>query len=85
MESPRVRLGRLNQPNDVPVRVPHGRHQLASAGIFDLLLRLCASVEQGSQALLDVVNVPVATGPVIPASWPLGSRPISWSPILKPT
>ena len=32
-----------------------------------------------------VVDAAKPTGPVIPDLWPLGSKPISWSPTLNPT
>jgi hypothetical protein len=80
-----VPLGGLDESDAVAVCVFHGSDQLAPADVLHLLQRLRASVEERLQRLLDIVDVPVADGPVIPWLWPLGSRPMSWPSTLKPT
>jgi hypothetical protein len=72
----------LDKSDDVAVCVFHGCDQLAATDISDRLLHLCSGVEEQLETLLEVVNVPVADGPVMPWLWPLGSRPTSWSPTL---
>ena len=65
-------LRRLQESGDIAVRVLDCCDQLTPTDVLDRLLCFRASLQEELQAGANVVNVPVADGPVIPLLWPWG-------------